>query len=54
MSDMNSIPREEGLDHSLSLMKEGYLYISNRRQSFNSDIFETRLFGKKAICMGGP
>ena len=53
MSNTNQIPREEGLDHSLSLIREGYLYISNRRHSFNSDIFETRLFGKRAICMGG-
>lgn len=49
----NSVPKEEGLDHSLSLLREGYLYILNRRQSFQSDIFETRLLGKKAICMGG-
>ncbi len=49
----NSIPKEEGLDHSLSLLREGYLYILNRRQSFHADIFETRLLGKKAICMGG-
>lgn len=49
----NSVPKEEGLDHSLSLLREGYLYILNRRQSFQSEIFETRLLGKKAICMGG-
>lgn len=53
MSDTNQMPREEGLDHSLSLMREGYLYILNRRHSFSSEIFETRLLGKKAICMGG-
>ncbi|TCP19986.1 fatty-acid peroxygenase [Scopulibacillus darangshiensis] len=53
MSNTNHIPREEGIDHSLSLMREGYMYISNRRHSFNSDIFETRLLGKKAICIGG-
>jgi fatty-acid peroxygenase len=53
MSNTNQMPREEGFDHSLSLMEEGYMYISNRRHSFNSDIFETRLLGKKAICMGG-
>lgn len=29
------------------------MYILNRRRSFNSDVFETRLLGKKAICMGG-
>ena len=48
-----TLPREEGLDHTLSLVREGYLYILNRRRSFNSDIFETRLLGKKIICMGG-
>ena len=46
MSNTNQMPREEGIDHSLSLMSEGYLYILNRRHSFNSDIFETRLLGK--------
>lgn len=53
MSDTNQMPREEGIDHSLSLMREGYMYILNRRHSFSTEIFETRLLGKKAICMGG-
>ena len=53
MSNAGKMPREEGIDHSLSLMREGYMYILNKRRSFNSDIFETRLLGKKAICMGG-
>lgn len=48
-----TIPREEGIDHTFSMLREGYMYILNRRQGFNSDIFETRLFGKKVICMGG-
>src|SRR4051794_34505715 len=51
MSDI--MPNEEGMDHTLSLIREGYLYGLNRRRSFNSDVFETRLLGKKAICMGG-
>lgn len=53
MPETNQMPREEGMDHTLTLMREGYQYISNRRHSFHSDLFETRLFGKKAICMGG-
>lgn len=53
MSNTNQMPREEGIDHTLSLVREEYMYIVNRRHSFNSDVFETRLFGKKAICMGG-
>nr|WP_263326790.1 cytochrome P450 [Neobacillus sp. Marseille-Q6967] len=53
MADTNNIPHEDGLDHSLNLLREGYMYILNRRRSFESDVFETRLLGKKAICMGG-
>jgi fatty-acid peroxygenase len=53
MSNTNQMPKEEGIDHSLSLLREGYMYISNRCRSFNSNIFETRLLGKKAICMVG-
>lgn len=47
------MPKESGIDKSWSLAREGYLYILNRRRSFHSDVFETRLLGKKAICMGG-
>ncbi|MEI4771610.1 cytochrome P450 [Psychrobacillus sp. FJAT-51614] len=53
MTNLNQMPREEGIDHSLSLLREGYLYILNRRKSFASNVFETRLLGQKAICMGG-
>lgn len=53
MPNTKKMPREEGIDHSLSLMREGYMYILNRRRIFNSEVFETRLLGKKAICMGG-
>lgn len=53
MLNTKQMPREEGIDHTLSLMREGYMYILNRRKSFNSDVFETRLLGQKAICMGG-
>lgn len=49
----NKMPHEDGIDHTLSLMREGYLYILNRRRSFNSDVFETRFLGRKTICMGG-
>src|SRR5699024_9513685 len=29
------------------------MYIPNRRHSFHSDFFKTRLFGQNAVCMGG-
>lgn len=50
---MKTMPIDKGLDNTLVLLKEGYPYILNRRKSFDSDVFETRLLGKKAICMGG-
>lgn len=49
----NQMPREEGIDHSISLLKEGYHFILNRSQTLQSNIFETRILGKKAICMIG-
>lgn len=47
------IPKEQGLDHSLAFLREGYLYVPNRRKSFQSNLFETRLLGERAICLGG-
>lgn len=49
----NPMPKEDGIDNSISLMREGYMFIVNRSHSFNSNIFKTRLLGKKAICMVG-
>jgi fatty-acid peroxygenase len=48
-----SMPKEEGLDHSLAFLREGYEFILHRRKSFQSNIFETTLLGKKTICLGG-
>lgn len=53
MTNKQTMPQEEGMDHTLGLLREGYMYISNRCHSFHSDIFATRLLGQKAICMRG-
>lgn len=53
MSATKKIPREEGIDHTFNLIREGYMYMINRFQSFQSNIFETRLLGKRAVCMRG-
>jgi len=53
MPNEKLIPREKGIDHSVNLFREGYMFILNRRRSFNTNIFEIRLLGKKTICMGG-
>ncbi|GAA0479817.1 fatty-acid peroxygenase [Salinibacillus aidingensis] len=48
------IPHEEGMDHSIALLQEGYLFIKNRADQFKTDLFETRVLGKKVVCMTGP
>lgn len=53
LAETKPIPKEDGMDHSLNLLREGYTFILNRRRGFNSDVFETHLLGQKAICMGG-
>ncbi len=47
------IPREHVLDNSLALIFEGYLFLPNRFRRLGTDIFQTRLFGKKVICIYG-
>ncbi|MBP2257737.1 cytochrome P450 [Virgibacillus alimentarius] len=46
-------PKEKGFDHTLGVMREGYMYIPNRMQSFQTDIFKTRLLGEQVICLSG-
>ncbi|MCI1775225.1 MAG: cytochrome P450 [Paenibacillus lautus] len=53
METIRPIPKEEGLDHSLNALREGYLFVTNRTIGFQSDIFETRLLGERAICLRG-
>ncbi|GIO27264.1 cytochrome P450 [Ornithinibacillus bavariensis] len=48
------IPVDKGIDNTAKLLIEGYNYITNRRNKFGRDIFETRLLGgQKAICIAG-
>lgn len=47
------MPRDEGIDHSFALLKEGYNFIVNRSENLQSNVFETRILGRKAICMTG-
>lgn len=48
-----SIPKEEVIDQSVALLKEGYQFIPSRMKKYNTKIFETRLLGKKAVCISG-
>lgn len=47
------IAHDKGLDNTLDLLKEGYLFIKNRTDQYQSDLFETHLLGQKVICMTG-
>ncbi|PYZ94984.1 cytochrome P450 [Salipaludibacillus keqinensis] len=53
MSNQKNMPKEKGLDHTLSLLQEGYQFIINRRHTMQSNVFETKLLGEKAICLSG-
>ena len=53
MKVKSPVPREKALDSTLSLIKEGFNYIPSRREQLGSDIFETRIVGKKAVCIAG-
>lgn len=48
-----SIPTVGGLDASLALMREGYLFMANRRGRTGTDSFRCRLMGRKALCICG-
>lgn len=52
--EMNEqVPHDKSLDSSLALMKEGYLFIQNRVERYQSDLFQARLMGQQVICMRG-
>lgn len=53
MSMNEKVPHDKSLDNTLSLLKEGYLFIKNRVDLYQSAIFETRFLGQKVICMSG-
>lgn len=48
------IPKEKGLDSTLTVMKEGYEYIQNRTKKHQSNIFETKVLGgRRTIVISG-
>lgn len=53
LEQFHEIPKAEGIEQNLYLLKEGYEYILNRRKKLQSDVFETRILGKKVVCIGG-
>ncbi|GCE51239.1 fatty-acid peroxygenase [Thermosporothrix hazakensis] len=54
MSRQKKIPRDKTLDGTLTLLRsDGYEFIRKRCQQYGTDMFQTRLLGKKMICFGG-
>jgi len=51
---MAEIPGTKGLDSTKDLLREGYGFISRRCEALETDVFETRLMLRRAICMRGP
>lgn len=47
------IPREKSRDSTLALLAQPYTFISSRCERYDSDIFETRLMLRQAICTIG-
>lgn len=53
MITKEKVSRDKGIDNTLNLLKEGYMFIKNRADQYKSDLFETHLLGEKVICMIG-
>ena len=51
---MPMIPRDSAFDSTLFIPLEGYNFIWNRCRKLDSDVFATRVLGKKTICIHGP
>jgi fatty-acid peroxygenase len=47
------IPKVKGVDNTFNLLTTGYPYILEKCKALNTEVFETRLMGKKMICMTG-
>ena len=47
------VPRDPAPDSSIALLREGYGFIPTRCRQYGSDLFETRLMLKRAVCMTG-
>lgn len=47
------VPHDKGLDNTLDLLQEGYLFVKNGTERHQSDLFETHLLGQKVVCISG-
>jgi fatty-acid peroxygenase len=50
---ISSIPAAPAYDSSLSMLRQGYRFISNQCERLRSDAFKTRLMLREVVCMRG-
>lgn len=50
---MRPMPKTRQIDSTLALKRAPYEFISRTCHELSSDVFETRLLGRKTLCMGG-
>ncbi|TLX65402.1 cytochrome P450 [Stutzerimonas nosocomialis] len=50
---MTDIPRDDSLESSTALLREGYTFIRDRCRALGSDVFQTRLLMQNTLCMSG-
>lgn len=53
MLTIKRMPHDQAIDNSMALMREGYLFIKNRIDKYQSDLFLTTLLAQDVICMSG-
>lgn len=47
------VPRTRSFDSTLKLLSDGYPFIQRRCAELDTDVFATRLVGRRAICVSG-
>ena len=50
---MAELPQDRLPDSTISFVRDGYEFISNRCRRYRSDVFQTRLMSRPVICMRG-
>lgn len=50
---LEQIPEINGIDNTTALLREGYLFIKNRHEKYNTNIFKAHLMSHKVVCMTG-
>lgn len=50
---MANIPRDKSFDSTLALLQEGFPFIQNKCQRYQTDFFQTRLMFQQVICLHG-